>query len=97
MKSTLMNVLPIIATIFMVACYVPQVIQTFKTKDVSSISLPFFAMLNISLTLLLINSIVLFTDNGNFGYVLSYICNEGLALTMLIMILKYRKNKKVIS
>ncbi|MDG0860396.1 SemiSWEET family sugar transporter [Staphylococcus equorum] len=93
MKSSLMNILPIIATFFMVACYVPQVVQTFKTKDVSSISLPFFGMLNIALTLLLINSVLLFTQNGNFGYVVSYIFNEGLALTMLIMILKYRRNK----
>lgn len=92
MIKILMNVLPIAATFFLVACYVPQVIQTFKTKDVKSISLAFFAMLNVALTLLLINSIILFTQNGNFGYVFSYICNESLAFAMLVMILKYRKN-----
>lgn len=91
MIDTLMNILPIISTFFMVACYVPQVVHTYRTKDVSSISLTFFSLLNIALTLLLVNSILLFTRNGNFGYVCSYICNEGLALTMLIMILKYRK------
>ncbi|UDY80682.1 PQ loop repeat protein [Geobacillus phage GR1] len=93
MIEILLNVIPIIATIFLVICYIPQVIHTFKTKEVGDISLSFFVMLNIALTLLLINSILLYTQNGNFGYVVTYIFNEGLAFVMLVMILKYRNKK----
>jgi uncharacterized protein with PQ loop repeat len=91
MIHTLMNVIPTVATVFLIICYFPQLYMTWKTKDVSTISLSFFAMLNIALTLLLINSILLFTQNGNWGYVVTYIFNEGLAFAMLVLILKYRK------
>lgn len=94
MIETLLNIIPIVATAFLVICYIPQVVHTFKTKEVEDISLLFFVMLNIALTLLLINSILLYTQNGNFGYVVTYIFNEGLAFTMLVMILKYRKKKR---
>lgn len=90
MINTLMNVIPIIATFFLIVCYFPQLYRTFKTKDVSSISLTFFLMLNIALTLLLVNSILLYTVNGNFGYVVTYLFNEGLAFCMLVLIFRYR-------
>ena len=93
MTQVLLNVIPIIATVFLIICYFPQLYKTWKSKDVSGISLSFFVMLNIALTLLLINSILLYTVNGNFGYVVTYIINEGLAFAMLILILKYRKKK----
>lgn len=93
MIEILLNIIPIFATVFLIICYIPQVIHTYKTKEVGDISLPFFVMLNIALTLLLINSILLFTQNGNFGYVVTYLFNEGLAFVMLVMILKYRKKK----
>jgi MtN3 and saliva related transmembrane protein len=92
MIETLLNVIPLIATIFLVICYFPQLHKTWKTKDVTGISLSFFVMLNIALSLLLVNSVLLYTINGNFGYVVTYIFNEGLAFIMLIFILKYRKN-----
>lgn len=89
--NILLNTLPLIATVFMTLCYIPQIVQTFKTKDVTGISLSFYVLLNISLVLLLVNSYLLFLSNGNFGYVISYIINEALALLMLILVLKYRK------
>lgn len=91
MIPTLLNIIPILATFFLIACYFPQLKKTWQTKEVGDISLAFFVQLNIALTLLLINSILLWTQNGNFGYVVTYIFNEGLAFVMLIMILKYRK------
>lgn len=94
MIEILLNIIPVIATVFLVICYIPQVVHTFKTKEVEDISLSFFVMLNIALTLLLINSILLYTQNGNFGYVITYVFNEGLAFVMLVMILKYRKKKR---
>lgn len=87
----LLNMLPIVATVFLISCYLPQIKQTYETKNVEGINLWFFVQLNIALTLLLANSILLFTQNGNFGYVVTYVFNEVLALVMLIFILKYRK------
>ncbi|MGM0846866.1 MAG: PQ-loop domain-containing transporter [Bacillota bacterium] len=91
MINTLLNVIPIIATVFLIICYLPQLFKTYQTKNVDDISFSFFLMLNIALTLLLINSILLFTQNGNFGYVVTYLFNEGLAFVMLMFIIKYRK------
>lgn len=91
--ETLMNIVPLVATVFMTLCYLPQIIQTLKTKDVTGISTMFFLLLNIALTLLLINSYLLYLVNGNFGYVVSYMINESLAAIMLILIFKYRKKK----
>lgn len=93
MIETLINIIPVVATFFLIVCYFPQLIQTYTTKDVSSISLSFFVMLNIALTLLLINSILLYIQSGSWGYIVTYIFNEGLAFLMLVMILKYRKKK----
>jgi uncharacterized protein with PQ loop repeat len=89
-----LNWLPIVATVFMTICYAPQIKKTITTKDVRGQSVMFWTMLNIALTLLLLNSILLFTQNGNWGYMVSYILNESLALTMLLLVLKYRKNKE---
>lgn len=87
----LMNIIPIVATFFLIACYFPQLKKTWQTKKVTDISLAFFVQLNIALFLLLVNSVLLYTQNGNFGYVVTYVFNWGLAFVMLIMILKYRK------
>ena len=68
MINTLLNIIPMIATVFLVICYFPQLHKTWKTKNVEDISFSFFLMLNVALTLLLINSILLYTQKGNFGY-----------------------------
>jgi uncharacterized protein with PQ loop repeat len=87
----LINIIPIIATVFMTYCYLPQITQTLRTKNVEGQNLQFWAVLNIALTLLLINSVLLLLVlNGSFGYMVGYIFNEGLALTMLILVKKYR-------
>lgn len=91
MDSFLLNILPSIATVFLVAAYIPQVVHTYKTKDVSGVSLTFWILMNVALTCLLINSIVIFIQFGTYGYMVAEIFNEGLALVMLIMVLKYRK------
>lgn len=91
MIDTLLNIVPLIATFFLISCYLPQLVHTVKTKEVESISLGFFVQLNIALFLLLLNSALLWTQNGNFGYVVMYIFNWGLAFTMLLLILKYRR------
>jgi uncharacterized protein with PQ loop repeat len=93
--SFLLNLLPTIAGIFLGICYIPQIIKTYKTKDVSSMSLAFWVILNIALTFLVINAVAVFITSGFavWGYMVTEIFNEGLALVMLIMVAKYRKKK----
>lgn len=92
MENFLLNLLPSIAGILLGICYIPQIVKTIKTKDVSSMSLSFWVILNFALTFLLINSIVVFitSDYEVWGYMATEIFNEGLALVMLILVLKYR-------
>lgn len=91
MIKLLLDYLPMLATVFLTLCYVPQLIKTFKTKDVSSMSLPFWIMLNLALTCLFINATVIFIQFGTWGYMVTEFLNEGLALAMLVLVLRYRK------
>lgn len=94
MEEFLLNILPTIATVFLVMAYIPQVVKTFRTKDVTGVSLPFWLLINVALTCLLINATVIFIKFGTWGYMLTELFNEGLAFIMLVMVLKYRKNTK---
>jgi uncharacterized protein with PQ loop repeat len=93
MENFLLNHIATIATFFLTICYIPQIIYTYKTKDVTGIKLSFWVYLNIALTCLLINSIVMFVKFGTWGYMVTEILNEGLAFVMLLMVIKYRKKK----
>ena len=92
MNTFLLDYLPIMSTVFLTICYLPQIVKTYKTKDVTSLSLPFWIFLNLALTCLLINAAVIYSLYGTWGYLLTEIINLGMALIMLIMVIKYRKN-----
>lgn len=94
MDNFLLNLLPSIAGVILGICYIPQIIKTIKTKNVEGVSLSFWAILNVALTLLVINSIVVFNTTGVWGYMVTEIFNEGLALVMLILVVKYKKKDK---
>ncbi|HLO11571.1 MAG TPA: PQ-loop domain-containing transporter [Pseudoneobacillus sp.] len=87
----LLNLLPTIAGVILGICYIPQIVKTLKTKNVEGMSLPFWVLLNIALTLLVINAFVVFTTSGVWGYLVTEIFNEVLALVMLILVVKYRE------
>jgi uncharacterized protein with PQ loop repeat len=91
MDKILLDVLPLLATVFLTICYFPQIYRIHKTKDVSSMSLSFWIILNLALTCLLINAFVIFVKFGTYGYLITEILNEGLALTVLVQVIKYRK------
>lgn len=93
MHNFLLNLLPTIAGILLGVCYVPQIVKTYKTKDVSSMSLAFWIILNCALSFLVINAIEVFITKGVWGLIATETFNEGLALVMLIMVITYRKNK----
>lgn len=91
MESFLMEFLPILATIFLTICYVPQIVKIHRTKDVSSQSLSFWVLLSIALGLLLTNAFMIFMAFGTYGYLITEIINLGLALTVLSQVIRYRK------
>lgn len=91
MNALLLELLPILATVFLTACYLPQIIKTYKTKDVSSMSLVFWIMLAVALGLLWTNAFMIFMAFGTFGYLVTETLNLGLALIVLGQVIKYRK------
>lgn len=86
----LLEVLPVLSTFLLVMAYLPQLIKTYKTKNVEGISLMFWVLMNLALTFMLINALVIFLQFGTFGYLIVETFNEGMALMMLIMVVRYR-------
>jgi uncharacterized protein with PQ loop repeat len=76
MQGFLENYIASIATFFLVIAYLPQVIKTYRTKSVDGISLPFWALINVALTCLLINALFIFIKYGTWGYLLTEVLNE---------------------
>jgi len=93
MEALLLELIPILATVFLTICYVPQIIKIHKTKDVSSQSLMFWILLSIALGLLWTNAFMIFTAFGTFGYLITETLNLGLALVVLGQVISYRKEK----
>jgi uncharacterized protein with PQ loop repeat len=89
----LLDYLPIVATFFLTLCYVPQTIQTVKTKNVEGLNLWFWIFLNIALTFLLTNAYTIWGLFNTYGYLFAEILNEGLAFVMLALVIKYRKKR----
>ena len=69
---------------------IPQVVKTIKTKNVEGISTPFFAICLTAYTVYMIgNSLI-----GNWNIIISHIPSLLLSLTMLILLIRYKKNEK---
>lgn len=92
MEYFVANLLPSLAGIVLAITYLPQIRTTLKTKDVSGMDVRFWILLVISLSMLLVNSIYVFVAYGDWGYMLTEFANVSLAVVMLILVLKYRKN-----
>lgn len=91
MEFFLLNILPQIGTILIGLMYVPQIIKTHKTKDVTSMSLAFWIMLTMALTVMTINATAIFVLTGAFGFLITEIVNLVLAIVVLWQVLIYRK------
>lgn len=94
MEALLLELIPLLATVFLTICYVPQIVRNYKTKDVSSISLWFWILLSISLALLWTNAFMIFQAFNTFGYLITETINLGLALVVLVQVVIYRKRNK---
>lgn len=92
-ENFLLNGIASVATFFLVFAYIPQMVRTYRTKDVTGISLQFWIIMNAALTLMLINSVVIFIAHGTWGYMVTEAFNEGMAAIILGMVLKYRNKE----
>lgn len=94
MENFLLNLLPSIAGIVLAFCYVPQIITTLRTKDVSGMDIRFWLILDVALALLTANAVTVFIIHGTWGYMVTEMFNLGLALVVTALVLKYRKGRK---
>lgn len=91
MLNFLLNLLPSLAGIVLAFCYVPQIRTTLKTKNVEGMDLRFWLILDVALSMLFLNAIVVFVQFGTWGYMLTEAFNLGLAVVMTTLVIKYRK------
>lgn len=88
------NIGPHLATIFITLTYIPQIIKTYKTKNVDGISLWFWILLNLFLVCMWLNSLFSWRDHGNFGFFLTESINFILAIVIFSQIIYYRRLKR---
>jgi MtN3 and saliva related transmembrane protein len=79
-----------VAAVLTTLSFIPQAWQTFKTKDVSGISLPMYSMFTTGVLLWLVYSIAL----QSWPMIVSNCITAPVALAILSMKLRYRKAAK---
>lgn len=85
----LINIVPMFAIPLLTLGYIPQLIKTFKTKDVSGISKAFWVMLSGALFCVLVAQVTSFVVYGTWGLMLKEIINFIPAFVMMIMVFLY--------
>lgn len=91
LEGFLENGIASVATFFLIVAYIPQVVTTYRTKDVRGIDPWFWRLISIALILLWINSLYIFILYGTWGYLLMESFNATLAVAMFVMVEKYRR------
>ena len=82
------NIINTIGAIFLIASYIPQISMLLKTNNSDNLSPKFWIILNIGMTGLLVNMIIV----GAGAFVIgTQIINIALAVIVLILVLKYKK------
>lgn len=94
MNYFLLNVLPQIATVLIGIMYIPQIIHTYKTKDVKGIALSFWVLLVMALSVNTVNAITIYTTSGIFGALVTQGVNLILAVIVFLQIAYYKKKDK---
>ena len=94
MENFLLNYLPIISGIILTISYIPQILTTFRTKDVSGIDKRFWLLITIALGGLAVSTGAVWYYTGTYGNFVTEFVNVSLAFTMLILVYKYRNNRR---
>lgn len=91
-SNFVVNVVPTIAGILLAICYTPQLIKTYRTKNVESFSLRFWMILDVALACFVINALSLLAlGSGSYGYLFAEVLNLSMSMAMTIMIIKYKE------
>lgn len=97
MENFLTNILSsVFGTGFLIIFYIIQIGKSLKVKSAKGISWIGWTMLNLALLCMFISSVAVFIKFGTYGYMITETANVGLALVELVLILKYRKNDKLL-
>lgn len=91
MLNTLINVLPNIATVLLVVCYIPQITHLLKTKKTEGLSIPFWVLLILALLTFTAFNVCLFIKFGTFFGIITEGANSLLAIVVFGLLLKYRQ------
>lgn len=91
MEYFLLNLLPLISGIVLTISYVPQIITTYRTKDVTGIDKRFWILISIALSGLAVSTGAVWYYTGSFGNFITESANAILAIIMLVLVFMYRK------
>jgi MtN3 and saliva related transmembrane protein len=92
MINTLIAVLPNLATLLLVLCYIPQITHLIRTKKTEGLSIPFWILLIAALTLFTLYNICICIKFGPWFGIVTEGANTVLAVVVFTLLLKYRKN-----
>lgn len=92
--SILLNLLPLIAGVLLGITYIPQIAKTHRTKNVEGMSVLFWIILVLALSMMTVNAVTIFFMTGAYGYLITEFFNTGLAVVVLCQVLRYRKKEK---
>ena len=81
------EIIGLIAAILTTAAYVPQVIKTWKTKDVESLSLSMYVVMFSGVAMWFTYGVFL----NSLAIVLANIVTGALTFTLIFLIIKYRE------
>lgn len=92
MEQFILNYGPLLGTICLIIFYIIQIGKTIKAKSTKGISMSGWAMLNVALLFMFLNSLMVFIKFHTYGALVEETANIVLALIELGLIIKYRKN-----
>lgn len=87
----LLNILPLLSGLLLTISYVPQIITTVRTKNVEGIDRNFWLLISAALFGLTVSTGAVWYYKGTYGNFITEAVNVSLALTMLFLVMKYRK------
>lgn len=87
MNIDAIEVLGLVAAVLTTSGFLPQIVKTWKTKDVSSLSLPMYLVLCTGMVLWLIYGIL----TNSFALVAANTVSSSLTFLLVVFILKYKK------
>ena len=87
MNIDAIEILGLVAAVLTTSGFLPQIIKTWRSKDVSSLSLPMYLVLCTGMILWLIYGIL----TQSFALVVANTVSSSFTLLLVVFILKYKK------